>query len=181
MPFALVVEDGTIVAGANSYVSVADADAIIALDLQTDPAKWNALDTEGKSKWLAFATRWLDDRMVWNGTRVTDPVYPRQTPTRTPQPLGWPRKNAHDRERRAISEIIVPSEVKRATALIANHYLNGDDDELQAGIRRFRADTFEIEYQQGWFKSPVPPWLKYALFGLGQIGGETGFKKIVRV
>lgn len=181
MSVNLIVEDGSVVAGANSYLTVEEADGLIATDVITGSAKWAALTDDQKAAWLIFATRWLEDRALWVGKRVTDPDYPNQPSTVAPQPLGWPRKDAFDRERRAISRTVVPVEVKRAVAALVNHYLNSDgEDELQAGIRRFRADTFEIEYQQGFYKSPTPPWLKFALRGLGQLASEIGFKKIVR-
>jgi hypothetical protein len=182
MSLTLIVEDGTVVTGANSYLTLDEANTIIALDLMTDSAPWTALADDAKSMWLMFATRWLDDRAIWRGHRFTDPLFPRDPHPPTPQPLGWPRKDAYDRERHAVSSTIVPAEVKRAVALLANHYLNSNgEDEAQAGLRRFRADTFEIEYQMGYFKSPTPPWLKFTLNGLGQLASEIGFKKIVRV
>lgn len=181
----LVIEDGSVVAGANSYFSIAQANAILALE-PIDTTAWNALSATKQAVYIIAATRWIDDRIVWTGDRKTDPRVRNWRDDAFPkvplQPRAWPRRGAFDRERRRISEVIVPEEVRRATALIANYLLtsNGEEDD-QAGIRRFRADTFEMEYQQGWYKSPCPSWLKFVLFGLGQPGNELGFKKIVRV
>lgn len=181
MTVTIIVEDGSVVSNANSYIDDVAADAILALE-PLDLTSWLALTSDNKKRFLIAATRWLDDRVIWKGHRKTDPDYPNQPTTVTPQKLGWPRKSAYDREGRAISETVVPDEVRRATVLMANYLLTSNGEaEDQAGIRRFRADTFEIEYQQGWYKSPCPPWLKFVLFGLGQPANELGFKKIARV
>jgi hypothetical protein len=181
---ALFVEDGSRVLGANAYVSLAQANAILAQEIR-DLTAWNALTPTQQKVQIIAATRWLDDKVVWTGDRKSDPVRPRVLQMNPPLPLqslGWPRKGAFDRERRKVRDDVVPFQVLRATALLANYLINDNAaDQDQAGIRRFRTDTFEIEYQQGWFQSPAPPWLKFVLFGLGQLGNELGLKKIVRV
>jgi hypothetical protein len=165
-------------------VSLAQANAILAQEIR-DLTAWNALTPTQQKVQIIAATRWLDDKVVWTGDRKSDPVRPRVLQMNPPLPLqslGWPRKGAFDRERRKVRDDVVPFQVLRATALLANYLINDNAaDQDQAGIRRFRTDTFEIEYQQGWFQSPAPPWLKFVLFGLGQLGNELGLKKIVRV
>jgi len=177
----LVVEDGSVVLGANSYLSISQANAILSLE-PLDLTTWNALSATRQAQYLIAATRWLDDKVIYTGDRTTDPRHLYLINHRNPpreQPLGWPRRGAQDRERHRIREDIVPQQITRCTALVANYLLtSNDEDETQAGIRRFRSDTFEIEYQQGWWQSPAPPWLKFALFGLGQPANEIGFKKI---
>jgi hypothetical protein len=179
----LVMEDGSVVLGANSYLGLLEANAILSLE-PLDLTAWNALTATQQSVYLIAATRWLDTHVIYVGDRVTDPHH-RDMRTVTPvraQSLGWPRRNARDRERRHLSETVIPQEITRCTALIANYLLTSNgEDENQAGIRRFQSDTFQLEYQQGWWQSPAPPWLKFALFGLGQPGNEIGFKKIVRI
>jgi hypothetical protein len=167
MPITVTLETGASISGANSYIDSAQADAILALE-PLDLSAWTSLDVDTKARFIIAATLWLDDHVAWSGK-----------PQSTTQALGWPRKNARDRERRPVADNIVPSQVRRATALIANYLLSNDDAD-QAGVRRFRSDTFEIEYQQGWYKSPCPSWLKFVLFGLGSPANELGSKKIVR-
>lgn len=183
---AVVVEDGSVVQGANAYINAAQADALLALEPNLDLTTWTPLTATQKAAYCIAASRWLDDRVLWTGQRKTDQqgraVRLDAFPIMAPQPMAWPRRNAYDRDRRGVSETIVPGEIRRAAAMIAHYMLTQEgEDGDQAGIRRFRADTFEIEYQQGWFKSPAPPWLKFVLRGLGQLANETGFKKIVKV
>jgi hypothetical protein len=154
-----------------AYLDIDEADSILALE-PVDRATWSALGDEEKLRLLVAATRWLDDRAIWKGQR-SDPL----------QALGWPRRNAYDREGRVVAADAIPEAVRRATALVA-HFLASnpvDDSNDRDGVRRFRADTFEIEYQQGFYSSPSPTWLRFVLIGLGQIGSERGLKPIMRV
>jgi hypothetical protein len=75
----LTVEDGTIVAGANTYISLADADAYFAARLNS--GLWvNDTTATVKSQALANATKFLDENMEWLGYR-----------TNSTQVLDWPR------------------------------------------------------------------------------------------
>ena len=77
-----VVEDGTGVAGANSYATVAEGNAFD--DAQFHAASWPSV-TADKEKALATATRIIDQQFLWNGQKGTEE-----------QGLQWPRTNAPD-------------------------------------------------------------------------------------
>ena len=83
MALVLVIEDGTAKADANSYASVADADAYHEAHLYA--TAWTGASTPNKEKALAMATRLVDGEFVFNGTR--------RTPT---QALQWPREGCPD-------------------------------------------------------------------------------------
>ena len=78
----LTVEDGTGLANADAYVSVADADAYFAA---RSIAAWAAFDTTAKEVAIRAGTQWLDDtyRGLWKGFRTHDV-----------QSLAWPRDNS---------------------------------------------------------------------------------------
>jgi hypothetical protein len=83
MPVTLIAEDGSGVSGANSYVSLVDANAYFNLRLHN--AVWDASADDDKSRALISATRALDQEVLaryggWAGTRV-----------KLAQSLGWPR------------------------------------------------------------------------------------------
>lgn len=78
MALVLTVEDGSGIAGANSYASVADADGYA--EAHVDGAAWIAAITANKERALVMATRLLDFAMNWKGTRVN-----------ANQALAWPR------------------------------------------------------------------------------------------
>lgn len=79
---AFIPEDGTGLANANSYSSVADADAYFA---DRSNATWAALDEPKKESALISATDYMDLRY---GDRYIG------TPLTTTQALGWPRESA---------------------------------------------------------------------------------------
>ena len=105
---AFVVEDGTGKADANSYVSVADADAYAA-DHEL-PSKWSSATTAQKQKALRLATQNLDARYNgrWLGTRNI-----------RLQALDWPRFNVEDSDGYLVDFNVVPQAVKDATVELA--------------------------------------------------------------
>lgn len=80
---ALTVEDGTGVIGADSYVSVADADTYFSL--HGSPSNWTGLTTPLKEAQLRYASSFLDGRYYWIGNRYSQN-----------QGLDWPRNFAYD-------------------------------------------------------------------------------------
>ena len=109
---ALVVEDGTGLATAESYLSVADADAYHA-SRGTAEASWVDLDTEIKEQCLRRATDYLLQtfRGTWKGVAVKPDT----------QALDWPRYSVYpsDSVLYALSSTTVPPEVKKACAELA--------------------------------------------------------------
>jgi len=85
MAFALVQEDGSGLATANSYASVADGDAYHAGHLYA--TKWTGATDANKAVALVMATRLIDSYCRFLGLRKTDT-----------QALQWPRIEVPDRE-----------------------------------------------------------------------------------
>lgn len=75
---ALTVEDGSGVTGAESYISLADADTYLAARGFT---AWASLSEGDKEAALRNATEYMEGRYVWKGERVADG-----------QALSWPRE-----------------------------------------------------------------------------------------
>lgn len=174
MAVAFLAEDGTVVPGATSFVEVAAADDFLSLD-PTLNTGWTALDTTTKQLMLMVATQYMQERVLWKGELVDK---------KTPQPLAWPRRNVKTREGVQLSEMVVPAEVKRACALTASYLISHHEDLLYAdqktGLKRFRAETFELEWQDNFLGTAHPAFLRYLLMDLGQWVSDTGFKKIRR-
>ena len=133
-------------ATSNSYVDLAEADAIAAnLPFATE---WAALTDEEKTNGLIVATRWLET-LTYNGERCS-----------TTQRLKWPRKGAEcDGQVSTCSEI--PYDIKEAEVILAYQYIldpksfpgfngSGSGDGAPAGtyIKRQKIDVLEIEYDQ---------------------------------
>lgn len=113
---ALVVEDGSIVEGAESYASVADADAF---HLSRGNAAWTGTDAV-KEAALRRATDYLQAVYsgAWRGWRVHDD-----------QPLDWPRQmvELEDRPHYAYLDMdVIPTALKNATAMLALRALSAD-------------------------------------------------------
>lgn len=99
----LIVEDGTGLETAESYVSVAEADTY---HLARGNAAWTGSDTI-KEAALRRATTFIDSsyRSRWVGTAVNG----------RDQALAWPRTDAVDTSGDDIDDEQVPREVKQAT------------------------------------------------------------------
>ena len=112
---ALVVEDGTGLTNADSYLSEADADTYVAA--HGADAVWTAALTADKEEALRLATQALDAQYggQWRGLRANDT-----------QALDWPRENAEDDDGYAIDDESVPTALEHACAELAVKEVNGD-------------------------------------------------------
>lgn len=79
MPLVLTVENGTGRADANTYISLADANAYFASRPRSE--EWVRLSDEEKAALLVHATRILDGAMLWWGS-----------PLKSTQALVFPRR-----------------------------------------------------------------------------------------
>lgn len=110
---ALIVEDGTGMATATSYVSLADADAYFALRAT---AAWDEAEDADKEVALVKATAALDARFrgMWKGKKLTKA-----------QALAWPREEVVDEEGFDIAENEIPLQLKQATYEVGLLELSG--------------------------------------------------------
>lgn len=131
---ALTIEDGTGVAGADSYSTVTEIRAYATargLALPVDDAAVEPL--------AVLATDWLETyRARYQGSQ-----------TSTQQPLQWPRSGVVI-DGRAVADDEIPELLKRAQAQAA---IDAQAAPLTAraaaGIRREKVDVIEVEYFQG--------------------------------
>ena len=79
----LIIEDGTIVAGANSFATIAVADAYALLRQHGPFIAWDGADESNKVAALITATDYLCRRWLWGGSL---------TNTTVPQDLCFPRR-----------------------------------------------------------------------------------------
>ena len=195
MAFTFIVEDGTIVAGANSYVTVSYADDYIGENKFASPS-WNALGTTDKQLMLAWATRYLDQRATWNGqttaTYLANPdsvnvvagfvTYPSNV-TVPQQPLRWPRANVFDVDKNPIPYNVIPTQLMQATAEMARYLIASDRslERPQDGLKELKIDVMTLIFRENYILPIVPSEIGYIIRGLGMISsGRTGFGKITR-
>jgi hypothetical protein len=172
MAFTFLVEDGTGLSAATSYVSVEDADDILTTNIHAGPI-WTELEEADKERLLSWASRYLDDRATWYGYRAVET-----------SSLRWPRSGVVDRDRVAIASNVIPRQLKIATAEMAR-YLIAEDRSTERGqdaLLRLKADVIELEFAEGYRLPKVPEHMDYLIKGLGTISGGSGikFKKIIR-
>lgn len=109
---ALVHEDGSGLANAESYLSVMDADTYWAA--HGSPSTWPAVGVSvaTKESALRYATRALEARYEWRGALRS-----------TTQALDWPRAGAYDDDGRVFADNAVPVLLKEATAQMSHDHI----------------------------------------------------------
>jgi hypothetical protein len=140
---SLVVETGAIVAGAESYISAADATTYHTARGNT---LWTGTDAV-KEAALRKATAYLDGkyRSRWKGYKVR----PVPLDGLTEQLLEWPRYDVE------VSGYLfpcdeIPQRLKDACCELALRALSGPlADDLNASVRRKKIDILETEYAPG--------------------------------
>lgn len=118
---SLVIEDGTIVAGADSYISAANAVVYGAKHTGAGQAAFAALAEASQESALRISTQWLDARYQWPGTIVDDD-----------QALSWPRAGAIDSEGRDIASDAIPQAIKDALCEAAFAHALEDLNEIRS-------------------------------------------------
>lgn len=143
-------------ASANSYLTVADANAIADLRLGTLAWEGATVTTDDKSRALIAATAYLD-QLLWIGSKAS-----------TAQALLWPRSDAECGDK-AYSSSVIPSEIKTGTFDLANALLTTPSllmpapaafGELIPGIpnanlRRATVDVLTVEFQSPGTGAPA--------------------------
>jgi hypothetical protein len=168
-PMTLIVEDGTGLTNANTYVSEAEADAYFEI-IPAYSAIWAGYSSAEKENFLRMATRALDARTDWEGSKQVDA-----------SALRWPRKRVRDRDGLIVATDVVPQAVKDATCELARII---DNEDITTGqdvenVRMLKLDVLEIEYQEGTSQQRVPQYLNHVLRGLGFfMSGTTSFGRI---
>lgn len=133
---SIVVEDGSGVANAESYISVAGADTRLAALGMTN---WADLTTTEKEQALRRATSFIEGayRDRWKGTRLL-----------RAQSLSWPRYGVVV-DGFPVESTVVPVDVANATAELAFRAAAGDLNADQTrGIVREKVGPLETEYDR---------------------------------
>lgn len=169
MAVTFTVEDGSIVVGANALVAVSEADDINSIDTRST---WASLDQPTKETLIMMATRWMGEKIYWFGEIVD-----------AEQPLCFPRQCLKDRNGKTYLNSVVPTPVRELCARLAATFndTHPEDMELSAGVRRFRADLVEIDWQAGYMQNRAPSYVGALLGGMGYGPDDRGPRKIRRM
>jgi len=106
MAVTVTVEDGSIVANANSYASIATIDAWVL----TNPHDtiWSALAAAAKNGYAVMSCRVMNEQMDWDGWQTDDE-----------QALDLPRSGMTDKNGNYIDNDEIPDEIKNAQCELA--------------------------------------------------------------
>ena len=137
----LIVEDGSVVDGANSYISVADADSYISNNIGSSrQILWNDLIQEDKEVQLINATEFVDLFVNWNSEILE-----------MDQPLNWPRNEFFDASKRKVKNDEVPEAVISAVVEIAVEDLENDIHEEPVKLKSQSFGDSSEEYAGTYF------------------------------
>lgn len=114
----LLVETGTGMTLAQSYVSLTEADRALRAQGRTG---WFALETQERCRLLMEASAWIDRQVRFSGQRLNED-----------QALAWPRQDAVDVFGTPVRG--VPNVVRAATATLAGALAEAGDNPL--GLER---------------------------------------------
>ncbi|MEQ6333010.1 DnaT-like ssDNA-binding protein [Sphingobium sp. MK2] len=166
----IVVENGTGLPTANSYISAEEADEILSVNIHS---VWSEIDDEEtKEKLCMWATRLLDGRAKWFGCKMYGT-----------SGLAWPRSGVRDKEGFPIEDDIVPRQVKIATALLADHLLSGNPElvNTSSNLTKLQVDVIELSFDSRQAVAKYPREIAITIDGLGRISmGGGGPKHIIR-
>ena len=163
---ALIIEDGTIVAGANSYVTVAELDSWATLYGIT----LNAADEAAKEVIILKGAAYVESfRAEFDGNKVE-----------STQPMQWPRENVTiDGFDFPSNEI--PQDLKNAQLQAAVETDAGADLQANQGqtVKREKVDVIEVEYMDGSSSSTsyekINAYLDALLKSSASMGGSILF------
>ncbi len=153
---ALIVEDGTGLSTAESYISVADADTYIAAYKGANTT-WDGATEADKEIAARQATQYLDGRFYWKG----------QVSSST-QVLDFPRDLIYDEIGTEIEGVPTGLEQACATAMLL--IVTGETLTVNVSrddqVKRKKVDVLETEWEVGASQQPTYPEIGRLLSGL---------------
>lgn len=173
-----VVEDGTIVAGANSYSTVEFAD-VYASDYGA-PTAWTSSTTAQKEEALRIGSAYIDRRYGgrFKGWLVSED-----------QPMDWPRSGVVDDRGQSFASNVVPLRLKRATVEAAIRHRQGvalqpDPDLETVGLASESVQVDVIHVSQSYIgvrsAEPEFPVITQLLRGLLSGNGSKSMVAVTR-
>ena len=162
---AFVIEDGSIVTGANSYVSLAEANTFHS---DRGNASWSGTNSV-KEAALIRATDYVEQ--TYSDKWLGEPVYPHQS-------LSWPRENVPN-----VASDEIPDKLKQAVCVLALEAMTADlNPALARGglVKREKVDVIEVEYMDGAKSETKRPAIDGMLRGFLSLSSAIN-RKVVRV
>lgn len=159
---------------ANSYATLAQADAYHEGHPYGDAWADPAATVEQRSRALVLATRLLDAQVAWQGTPVT-----------AAQALEWPRYGVRNAYGGVVAWSAIPIRIVEATCeyarLLLGRDLTAERETDAAGITRLKAGPVEVQFGSGGSAAPLkmlPDSVRVLLRGYTEIVTGTGAQQV---
>lgn len=150
-------------ANSDSFMTVAEADSYYATNLYS--TTWVGSTTDNKEKALKMATRILDEKVAWVGTRAT-----------STQALGWGRTDV-TWDGTTVSSTTVPIQIKNATAEFAGELLVSDltANAEGKGLNSLKVGDITLDFDKNDTAGVMPEIVQEMLRGWGTIYARAKF------
>lgn len=172
MTFIFTVEEGTGDPDANSYVDVESAADYIGTNVYT-ATDWAALSDDDQANALSRASKYIDNIVQWNGTKVT-----------ADSGLRWPRAGVYDQDGFEIPDDVIPQLLKDAVCELASVMISEDWTGTQGtrGFKEIQVDVIDLKMQDNYVRPSLPTYVIDMLSPLGTVnrGTRPSFKRIIR-
>lgn len=167
---ALIVEDGTGLANANSYADVEFADLYFLGHLYYSEL-WDEYSNFQKERALQWASSFLDQVYDWNGEKTVEA-----------SALRWPRCGVLTLDGTEIADNSVPLALKKATCELAVEMLQGDKLAAadSSGIKELKVDVIELKFDNSEAKPVITGRVNTLLRGLGTTALGSRMVKVYR-
>jgi hypothetical protein len=153
----------------DSYITVSDADAYHETHLYA--STWTSAVDADKEKALKMATRILDEKIDWSGSRAT-----------STQSLAWGRTGVTD-DGQTVESTVHPQAIKNATAEFARHLLAGDltGDAQGKGLTSLEVGDISLTFDKNDTAGVIPSIVQEMLRGWGSIHARAKFGTVAVV
>lgn len=164
----LIVETGSGLINADSYVSLADANTYTGATFFS--GKWSTQTDTDKEKLLRTATAYLDSFYDYKGVKV----FPSAS-------LRWPRSQVLDRDGNEVSSLSVPVAVKNAVIEMAIYLVENNllQESESKGIQSVKVDAVEIAFERSEKNWKIPNTVSHLLRGYGTIVTNPKVGKLI--
>lgn len=156
-------------ANADSYVTVATADAYHTNHLYA--STWTNASTSDKEKALKMATRILDEKCDWAGTRTT-----------STQALGWGRSDV-TYDGQTVDNDVIPTQIANATSEFARHLIGSDltANAEGKGLDSLKVGDITLDFDKQDTAGVLPDIVQEMLRGWGTIYARAKFGSVAIV
>ena len=156
-------------ATSDSFITVAVADTYFSNNLYA--TTWDAASTADKEKALKMATRILDEKVAWVGTRAT-----------SAQALGWGRTDVYW-DGITVSSTTMPIQISNATAEFAGSLIDSDltANAEGKGLNSLKVGDITLEFDKNDTAGVMPEIVQEMLRGWGTIYARAKFGSVAVV